>query len=127
MYGIAIANKDFKNPLDQIKEKFESYKGTNRIQFFANISADYIVFCNAVINYDFANIRIYLRAALRLNKEFYVTVVNGGNRLYERICKLDELYEVMDEFVYTIKSIAFKIGVIEFMEYWKNLSAVDNL
>ena len=44
MYGIAIANKDFKNPLDQIKEKFESYKGTNRIQFFANISADYIVF-----------------------------------------------------------------------------------
>ena len=45
MYGIAIANKDFKNPLDQIKEKFESYKGTNRIQFFANISADYIVFC----------------------------------------------------------------------------------
>lgn len=127
MYGIAIANKDFKNPLDQIKEKFESYKGTNRIQFFANISADYIVFCNAVITYDFANIRIYLRAALRLNEEFYVTVVNGGNRLYERICKLDESYEVMDEFVYTIKSIAFKIGVIEFMEYWKNLSAVDNL
>lgn len=127
MYGIAIADKDFKNLLDQIKEKFESYKGTDRIQFFANISADYIVFCNAVITYDFANIRIYLRAALRLNKEFYVTVVNGGNRLYERICKLDELYEVMDEFVYTIKSIAFKIGVIEFMDYWRNLSAVDNL
>lgn len=127
MYGIAIANKDFKNPLDQIKEKFESYKGTNRIQFFANISADYIVFCNAVITYDFTNIRIYLRAALRLNEEFYVTVVNGDNRLYKRICKLDELYEVMDEFVYTIKSIAFKIGVIEFMDYWRNLSAVDNL
>lgn len=127
MYGIAIANKDFKNPLDQIKEKFESYEGTNNIQFFANISADYIVFCNAVITYDFANIRIYLRAALRLNKEFYVTVVNGGNRLYERICKLDELYEVMDEFVYTIKSIAYKIGVMEFMDYWRNLSAVDNL
>ena len=127
MYGIAIANKDFKNPLDQIKEKFESYEGTNKIQFFANISADYIVFCNAVITYDFANIRIYLRAALRLNKEFYVTVVNGGNRLYERICKLDELYEVMDEFVYTIKSIAYKIGGMEFMDYWRNLSAVDNL
>ena len=65
--------------------------------------------------------------ALRLNEEFYVTVVNGGNKLYERICKLDELYEVMDEFVYTIKSIAFKIGVTEFMEYWRNYSAVDNL
>ncbi len=127
MYGIAIADKDFKNPLEQIKEKFESYKGTNRIQFYTNTSADYIIFCNAVINYDFANIRIYLRAALRLNNEFYVTIVNGGNKVYDRICTLNELFEVMDNFVHTISSIAYKIGVMEFMDYWRNLSAVDNL
>ena len=127
MYGIVIANKDFKNPIEKIKEKFKTYEGTDRLQFYTNGGSDGTIFCNALIMYDFASIRIYLRAALRLNEEFYVTVVNGGNRLYERICKLDELYEVMDEFVYTIKSIAFKIGVIEFMEYWKNLNAVDNL
>lgn len=127
MYGIALSNKDIKNPIEKIREKFKTYEGADRLQFFTNGGNDGTIFCNALIMYDFASVRIYLRAALRLDEEFYVTVVNGGNKLYEKICKLDELYEVMDEFVYTIKSIAYKIGVTEFMDYWRDYNAVDNL
>lgn len=127
MYRIGVSDTDIKNPIEKIKEKFKTYEGTDRLQFYTNSGGFDTIFCNALIIYDFASVRIYLRAALRLNEEFYVTVVNGGNKLYEKICKLDELYEVMDEFVYTIKAIAFKIGVTEFMEYWRNFSAVDNL
>lgn len=127
MYRIVLSDKDIKNPINEIKEKFKTYEGADRLQFYTNSGGDGTIFCNALIMYDFASVRIYLKAALRLNEEFGVTVVNGGNKLYEKICKLDELYEVMDEFVYTIKSIAYKIGVTEFMEYWRNYSAVDNL
>ena len=123
MFGIAITGR---NPLNEFKERFLNYRCSEIMSPYFDEN-NYTLFCNVLVTTNEGVIRIYLRIAMLLDNMFNVQIVEGVKRLFHKNCNKGEVFDYIDHFMETSENIASKIGIAEFVKYWEDIGAIENL